>query len=85
MFKTVWKRLHGMGDVARSILRGGLLVTCTALLCTLGLTLAAELPGRDTYYLLACAAALREMAPGLLLIAVIGSAVAETVAAGKER
>lgn len=80
MLKVVWKRLCGMSDAAHTILRGGLLVTCAALLCTLGLTLAADLPGRDTYYLLDCAAALREMAPGLLLIAVIGSAVAESTA-----
>lgn len=78
MFKTVIKRVRTMGEASHTILRGGLMIACTLLLCSLALMLAAGPETFDTYYLHGCAAVMRSMAPAVLLVAVIGSAWGES-------
>jgi len=78
MMKTVWKRLREMGEATYTILRGGLLVSCALLVCSLTLTLTAGPLTFDTYYIHAVANAMRDMAPGILFIAVVGSACVES-------
>ena len=80
MLKTVWKRVREMSETSHTILRGGLLVACTLLICSLGIILFAGPECFDTYFLHDVARAMREMAPGILFIAVVGSAVGETQA-----
>lgn len=78
MVNTVLQRLKDMGMASYTILRGGLLVTCTLLLCSLAMTLAAGPKNFDTYYMHAVAQTMREMAPGILLITVTFSAWCES-------
>ena len=78
--KTIWKRLREMGEASHTILRGGLMVSCVLLICSLTLTLAAGPKSFDTYYIHAVAQAMRDMSPGMLFIAVIASSVAEVQA-----
>ena len=75
--KTIWERLRAMGEATHTILRGGLLVSCTLLFCSLVLSLVAGPPAFDTYYLHDAALAMRDMSPGILFIAVVGSAYVE--------
>lgn len=83
MIQVVWKRLRSMSEVSFTILRGGMLVACTLLICSLAIMLAAGPANFSTYYMHACAMAMFEMAPGILLITVIASAWCESNAARK--
>jgi len=77
MIKTVWGRLREMSAASYTILRGGLLVACALLICSLGIVLAVGPICFDTYYFHETARVMREMAPGILFVSVIGSAFGE--------
>jgi hypothetical protein len=69
-----------MNPVTHSILRGGLMISCTLLVCSLFLILWAGTENYGNYFLYGCAHTMQEMAPAVLLITAIGSALSEASA-----
>ncbi len=77
--RTFFKRLSRMCDGSYTILRWGVLLSLTCAACALCVILCAGEFSARTYSLWQYARVLKDTPPALLLISVLGSAVAEDI------
>ncbi len=81
--KILMGNLREIGELPKSFLRGGLMITGALLLGALLLSVSIGAPTFATYHIAKTAKAMQDMAPGILLIMVIVSAFSESMAKRK--